>query len=182
MSPEPESKTPPTFTLLNIFITKAAYEFLGGDDFKIGLKPPKLNVSLEMIAGVKLLAVQTADGAGHGAVVELNTTLKPDMEWQPYSLEIKIMGMFQTLNGSVDELMVFCQKAAPSILFPYIRETAHRLTMDAPGGAIRLDPMNISTLLNQNPWSVSEITPSSSELQPSSSQSATASTNSKMQP
>lgn len=182
MSPDPESKGPPTFTLLNIFVTKAAYEFLGGDDFKIGARPPRLNVNLEMIAGVKLLAVQTAEGAGHGAVVELNTKIIPDMEWQPYRLEVKIMGMFQTLNGSVEELMVFCQKAAPSILFPYIRETAHRLTMDAPGGVIRLDPMNISTLLNQNPWSEASVTASATEPQQPSSQSASASPETEPQP
>lgn len=182
MSPETESKAPATFSLLNIVVTRAVYEFIGSDDLKIGPRPPKLQVNLEMIAGVKLLAVQTAEGATHGAIVELDTKIIPNMEWQPYRLEVKIAGMFQTQDGTAEDLMVFCQKAAPSILFPYIRETAHRLTMDAPAGVIRLDPMNISTLLNQHPWSDANINASASEPPQPSEQSASASPDSEPQP
>ena len=182
MSPETESKAPPTFSLVNIVITKAVYELIGDQEVKIGARPAKLEVKLEMIAGVKLFAVQTADGADHGALVELDTKIIPTLEWQPYRLEVKIAGMFQTQNGTVEDLKTFCQKAAPSILFPYIRETAHRLTMDAPAGPIRLDPMNIASLLNQNPWSVANINASATEQPQPSSQSASASSVTEPQP
>lgn len=179
MSPETESKAQPTFSLLNVFITKAVYEFLGGEELKTSGRPAKLNVSLEMIAGVKLFATEVA---GHGALVELDSKIIPDQEWQPYRLEVKIAGAFHTQNGTADELLHFCKRAAPSILFPYIRETAHRLTMDAPAGVIRLDPMNISTLLNQNVWSDANINASATEPQQPSSQSPDASPETELQP
>lgn len=53
--------------------------------------------------------------------------------------------------------MVFCKSAAPSILFPYIREIVHRMTIDAPNGVVRLDPINISAALNSTEWQVSEV-------------------------
>ena len=184
MSPEIESKAQPTFSLLSIAVAKALYELVEGDPIKAGPRPPKLQVNLEMIAAVKLFAVETTDGAGHGAFVELDCKIKPDLEWQPYRVEVKIGGAFQTLDGTGEDLMVFCKKAAPSILFPYIRETAHRLTMDAPAGVIKLDPMNISTLLNQNPWSDANINPSTAATEPQqpSSQSVSASPDSEPQP
>lgn len=181
MSPETESKAPPTFSLVHIAVGKALYEFIGGDNLKIGPRPPKLEVKLEIVAGVKLFSVVTADGPAHGAVIELDSKIIPDMEWQPYRLEIKIAGAFHTLDGTAEDMMVFAKKAAPSILFPYIRETAHRLTMDAPAGVIKLDPMNISTLLNQNPWS-DPVNLSANEPPQPSSQSASASPEKEPQP
>lgn len=170
----PETREgPATFNLVSIVITKAAYELIHADGIKTGTRPPKMQVNVEMIAKVNLLSMETAKGPGHGAFVALDCKIKPDLEWQPYRIEVNIAGAFQTTNGTADELMNFAQKAAPSILFPYIRETAHRLTMDAPMGVVRLDPMNISTLLNQNPWS--DGNPSATEPQPPSSQSASAS-------
>ena len=182
MSPEAESAAPPAFTLLHIIVTKAVYEFVGNEMNIGGVLPPKLQVNIEMIAGVKLFAITTTEGAGHGALVELDCKIKPNMEWQPYRLEVKIAGMFQTLNGTAQDLMVFCQKAAPSILFPYIRETAHRLTMDAPAGVIRLDPTNISALLNQKPWGEVNLNPSATAPQQPSSQSVSASPETEPQP
>jgi preprotein translocase subunit SecB len=183
MSPETESKAPPTFSLVNIVITKAVYELIGDQEVNIGVRPAKIDVKLELIAGVKLFNVQTADGADHqGALVELDSKIIPNLEWQPYRLEVKIAGMFQTQNGTIEDLKTFCQKAAPSILFPYIRETAHRLTMDAPAGPIRLDPMNIASLLNQKPWSDANVNASATEPQQPSSQSASALPDSEPQP
>lgn len=178
MSPNPERKAPPSFSLLQIMVTKAVYEWIGSEELKIGARPAKLEVNVEMIAKVKLLSVETAQGPGHGAIVELDCAIKPNMEWQPYRVEVNIAGAFHTIDGTVEDLMNFAQKAAPSILFPYIRETAHRLTMDAPAGVIRLDPMNIAMLLNQNPWSEGDVNSSSSGQQQPSSQSASASSDS----
>ena len=177
MSPE-EIKAPAQFSLLNIFITKAVYEFLGGD-VKTTDRPPKLQVSLEVIAAVRLF---NAEGSGHGALVDLDCKIITDQQWQPYRLEVKITGAFHTQDGTVDELLNFCKVAAPSILFPYIRETAHRLTTDAPAGVVRLDPMNISTLLNQSPWANADPNASATEQQPPSEQSVSASPDSEKQP
>jgi len=182
MSPDTAAKAPATFSLVTIAVSKAVYELVNGENLKIGPRPPKLEVNVEMIARVKLLQLETTQGPGHGAFVELDCKIKPDMEWQPYRLEVNIAGAFQTLDGTAEELMVFAQKAAPSILFPYIRETAHRLTMDAPAGVIRLDPMNIAALLNQNPWGDENISASATEPQPPSSQSASASPETEKQP
>jgi len=176
MSPEEEApKVPTQFTLLNIFITKAVYEFTG-EEFKLQ-RPPKLNVNVEVGASVKLFADL------NGAFVELNVKCIPDQEWQPYKLEVKIAAVFQAQGGTADELLNFCRVAAPSILFPYIRETIHRMTMDAPAGTVRLDPMNISSLLNQTEWQVSQVTaPDPSGPPPPSSQSVSASSGSEQQP
>lgn len=176
MSPEEESPQGPTqFSLLNIFITKAIYEFTG-DQFK-PQRPPKLNVNVEVAASVKLFANL------NGAFVELDVKCIPDQEWQPYKLEVKIAAVFQAQGGTSDELLNFCRVAAPSILFPYVRETIHRMTMDAPAGIVRLDPMNISSLLNQTDWQVSQVSdPDATEQQQPSSQSVSVSSDSEPQP
>lgn len=182
MSPEIESKAPPTFQMVSFAVAKAVYELVDGDPIKTGPRPPNLQVKLQMIAGVKLFAIQTAEGAGQGAFVELDCKVLPDREWQPYWLEVKVAGAFQSLDGTPEDMIVFCKKAAPSILFPYDRETVHRLTMDAPAGVVRLDPMNISALLNQNEWGETSFNPPSSEPQPPPSQSASASPQTEPQP
>ena len=173
MSPEPESGSGPTqFSLLNIFVTKAIYEFIG-EEFK-PTRPAKLNVNIQVTASVKLFEKL------NGAFIELDVKCVPDQEWQPYRLEVKIGAVFQEQGGTSEELVAFCRVAAPSILFPYIRETIHRLTMDAPAGVVRLDPMNISLLLNQTEWQVSQVSDlAATAPQPPSQQSVSASLDSK---
>lgn len=167
MSPE---ATPPQaqFQILNLVVTKAIYEFLGVAAPQDKERPVVLNVGIEISASAQIAKDGTA------AFVKLDTKVLPDQEWQPYRIEVGIGAAFSSQGGTADDLLKFCQIVVPSILFPYIRETVHRLTSDAPNGPVRLNPMYISQLLNQTDWNVIE-TPSlgltdSTELPPPSGQ------------
>lgn len=176
MSPDAEApKGPAQFKLVQIFVSKALFE-LTGDNFNIP-RPPHINVNVGVGASIKLFADL------NGAFVELDTKFTPDQQWQPYRVEVKMGAVFQIQGGKTEDLVNFCKVGAPSIMFPYIREIAHRLTGDAPAGPMRIDPMNISGLLNQSDWNVTQLTETDSTVPPPpSSQSTSASPESAKQP
>lgn len=148
MSPE-TTAAPPTFEFVNLSVTKAIYELLAKSP-QPGERPPIVNVGLEIGASAQIIK------DGTGAFVKLETKITPDPLWQPYRIEVTLGAAFQAKRSTAEDLRAFCQFAAPSILFPYIRETVHRLTADAPHGPVRLNPMNISQLLNQSDWDMTE--------------------------
>jgi preprotein translocase subunit SecB len=90
---------------------------------------------------------------------------------------VGIAAAFQAENASEAELLAFSRVAAPSILFPYVREMVHRLTSDAPRGQVRINPINVAALLNQSDWQIvrAETAVTSSEPSPPSEQSPSAS-------
>lgn len=92
-------------------------------------------------------------GLGQRAEVTLGTTVIPDPKWRPYKIEVEVVGRFSTSNGTVEQIQLFCQRAAPPILFPYIREIVHRVSMDGRFGPVRLNPLNVQSMLNQTEWS-----------------------------
>jgi preprotein translocase subunit SecB len=166
MSPE-QAPGVPQFQFTALAVTKAHFEMLP-TAVSNAPRPAKLNVGLQIGA-----SIGTGVRSGpHHAFITLETVIIPDEAFQPYRIEVTVSGAFSTDNGSQTELLSFCKLAAPSILFPYIRETVHRLTMDAPHGAVRLDPVNISQLLNATEWEIKSAdginVPSSTEpVQPS---------------
>jgi preprotein translocase subunit SecB len=140
------------FEFVSLFVTKAIFEFLAGEGPQTSERPPIVSIGFEVGAEAQI----ANDGAG--AFVKLETKIIPDQKWQPYRLEVSLGAAFRSQGSTVDELLTFCRVAAPSILFPYVREIVHRLTMDAPNGAVRLNPMNISQLLNQTEWTITQAT------------------------
>jgi len=113
MSPD-EVPRQAQFELVNLFITKAIFEFLGGDGPKRAGRPPTVNTGFEVVAEAKL----ATDGTG--AFVKLDTKIIPDQDWQPYRIEVSIGAAFRAQGNTMDELLAFCRIAVPSILFPYI--------------------------------------------------------------
>lgn len=165
MSPETEPAV--QFQLANLSVIKAVYVFKDPVASDPGeTRPMIVNLGVEIAASVELRA------SGKAAFVRLDTEITPDPKWQPYQLEVSIAAAFASPNASEKDMLTFCQVAAPSILFPYIREMVNRLTMDAPFGSVRLNPMNVAALLNETDWQISRSDPSqtSSEPQPPSEQ------------
>jgi preprotein translocase subunit SecB len=96
--------------------------------------------------------------ADNKAEVRLGITVQPDPKWMPYKVEVEISGQFEMVGGGTPQLFEnFCQVIAPTILFPYIREAVHRLTMDGRYGVLRLNPLNIQALLNSAEWKTAPI-------------------------
>lgn len=87
----------------------------------------------------------------------LAVTVTPDAKWQPYRLEVTVAGAFAGENVTSEQFDQFCRLAVPPILFPYVREIVHHVTMDAPYGAIKIDPINIAEMLNQTAWVQTEM-------------------------
>lgn len=86
------------------------------------------------------------DDPPHG-MVTLSITVRPDLKWQPYRIEVTVSGVFGSKGATPELFELFCRQAVPSILFPYVRTLVHSMTMDASFGPIRLHPMNLSDML-----------------------------------
>jgi len=150
MSPtSPDAPTAKQFNFAGLSVAKALYELIGVVVPGSKPIPPVVNVGLEVAATVEL----SSDPSG--AFVKLDIKVIPDKEFQPYRIEVTIGGIFTSPDATTDELLQFCRVAAPSILFPYVRETVYRLTLDAPHGVVRMNPVNISQILNAGgDWNV----------------------------
>ena len=98
-----------------------------------------------MRAGVSLLS-------GGNAEVKLGIALKSDPLVKPYEIELDVVGLFDTPNGTPEQLIDFCRSVAPNILFPYIRQVIDKTTSDGRYGEVRLDPANLSALLPADQW------------------------------
>ena len=136
------------YRFAGLFVPKSIFEVVGTVTSNV-TGPKTVAVGLEVGASAALLE------DGHAAFVKIEIKIIPDQTIQPYRIEVTIAATFTTTNASQDQMLIFCQQAAPSILFPYIREIVHRMTMDAPHGVVRLDPVNISAMLNKTQWDVS---------------------------
>jgi len=85
--------------------------------------------------------------------VVVDATLTPDPTRQPYSLRVSLSGVFVAPEGTESaEFETFCKKAAPVILWPYVRSLVSAVTTDAPFGPIRLDPLNMTAVLAEEGW------------------------------
>lgn len=86
------------------------------------------------------------------AIVTLKIGITGDPKWMPYFVEVDVVGVFTCTAGFPKQFDSFTKVNAPTILFPYVREMVFRLTTDGPFGAIRLDPINVASVLGQNTW------------------------------
>jgi preprotein translocase subunit SecB len=70
----------------------------------------------------------------------------PDAAWQPYRIEVVVVGFFREEHGNRSLLEAFCVTSAPSILFPYVRGIINDVTRDGAYGPVRLNPIGIRNL------------------------------------
>ena len=111
--------------------------------------------------------------APHGQVT-LGVVVRPDQKWQPYRIEVVVSGVFAAQNATLELFEEFCQQAVPSILFPYVRQLVHTLTIDGAYGFVRLNPINVQQLMSKS-WEPVPMEPSASEPSQPSEQSPSAS-------
>ncbi len=147
--PEPPRASPPdpqpVFGFTSLVVSKLLFQEL-----------PKAEVSGSETTGPKKLDANVAigygtDGKDRGEV-RLHMTVLPDPSDKPYRIEVEVTGQFIVREGSLEDLDQFCREVAPTVLFPYVREAVHRVTLDARYGSLRLDPLNIRGILAANEW------------------------------
>lgn len=138
---EPE-RVEPRFAFDALFVDRVLFEHLPLQPAGEGeTRPAKVNVAVH-IGGRAVISqdVQRAE-------ISLEALVTPDPRWQPYRIEVKVTGRFSRVAGTPEEFAQFCKLGVPPILFPYVRETVHRLTHDGRYGTVRLDPLNIQAMV-----------------------------------
>ena len=149
MSPD-DSNGPKQFHFVNINVTRTLFELLDNTAATGVIGPPGQSIVVGLEIGA---SVQLASDA-RSAFVRLDTRVLPDTKFQPYKIEVTLGAIFTSQDATAEQVIEFCRVAGPTILFPYVREIVHRLTMDAPHGPVRLDPVNVSQMLNTSAWEV----------------------------
>lgn len=155
LEPQPE-KNRVSFSFDRLLVRKALFEQIERTPSQEGEKKPStLEATLDLALSVQLNATRR-DGQ-----VTLATVIHPDLKWQPYRLEVTVSGVFGTSDASPELFDEFCRRAVPTILFPYVRQIVHMLTVDAAYGVVRINPINIQQLMANN-WQRVESDPSAS--------------------
>lgn len=149
-----ENTAPPTAVPATTVFAFNAFHVMGVLFEQVPLVPlaqgeqaPTLGQDTQM--GVQAVASIATDNIG---LLRLAVTIVPNPRIQPYKISVDVQGTFSMVTGTREQLAEFCRVNAPMILFPYIRQIVDRITVDAPYGAVRLNPMNITQWLNQTPW------------------------------
>jgi preprotein translocase subunit SecB len=108
------------------------------------------NVALEMNVSIG----RAVQGDNMVAEVTLGVVMTPDPGRQPYRVSIVMAGLFVAPEDANDEAFdEFCKRAAPVIIWPYVRALASTITTDGRYGPLRLDPVNLTAFLTKQ-WSV----------------------------
>lgn len=145
--PPSTGATPQLFNFDGFVISRAIYEVIERETpDNSAERPERVEVGLQVGAQIRMHPDENK------ATVVLDFHVTPDRKWQPYRIQVTIAGGFRAVSASREQLEQFCRLGVPSILYPYVRERVHHLTMDAPFGFVRLDPVNISEMLNQSEW------------------------------
>lgn len=151
------------FAFQRLIVRRALFELVERAPIAEGeARPATIDASLQIAANIQINP-ETLQ-----SVLTLDVKVLPDLKWQPYRLELLISGIFVGEMGTVEVLAEFTRLSAPAILFPYVREAVHRMTMDAPYGQVRLNPINIQEMLNRLPWAHEEPVTDSNEPPPHS--------------
>lgn len=116
-----------------------------------GVHPPEPGQARPVVLDVDVLVGVTPDG--REAQTTFSLTVTPDPNVQPYRAEVVVTAVFRADEGlSTEEVTRFARKGVPVILFPFVREMVHRLTVDGRYGLLRLDPVNVGAMLEQSEW------------------------------
>src|SRR5262245_46797631 len=93
--------------------------------------PDGFEIQLNMNVGIGVSEdANTAD-------VRLAIVVNPAPTVKPYQIEVDVVGHFGSRNATKEQFEKFCQRQAPSILFPYVREIIDRTTKDGHYGEVR---------------------------------------------
>lgn len=134
--------TPKQFTFTGFAVRKAIFEEITRTPLEENeARPDRLLTNLQITTNIQISAEERR------AQVTLDVRVFPDLKWQPYRIEVSVSGLFGGLNVTEEQFDHFCKVSVPPILFPYVREIVHRLTMDGAFGIIRLHPVNVSNLV-----------------------------------
>lgn len=133
------------FGFVQLTVKKLSFLELQKQELEEGEESPKkVPISLTIALGTRHNAEQRL------CEVSFEVTAEPDPRFKPYRVEIMLVGTFSIAEGQpLDDLDSFATTAAPVILWPYVREAVHRVTMDGRYGTLLMDPMYIAPILSQ---------------------------------
>lgn len=142
MSRKPQAPSDATFGFAGLIVSRLLFQELPKAELGEGESPSHaLNAAVNLGYGI--------DESGSRAEVRFAISMDPDPREKPYHIELEVVGQFTQKTGSLDAFKAFCHLNAPTILFPYVREIVHRVTQDARYGPIRMDPINISRIIEK---------------------------------
>ncbi len=143
-APQPQptpARQPLQLQFLRVVVRELALKTLEREGPE-GPRPPQVPVKL----AVNLSIYMSPDG--RQSEVRYDVTLTPDPRWQPYEVRLVLSGFFGTPEeGRVDDLGDFSQKAAPNILWPFVRDHVYRITGDGLYGPLLLDPTYLGQMI-----------------------------------
>lgn len=127
-----------TATFVGYYIRKASFEETG-TDFS-----PKAATSEAFQISLRVTVAVNEDGTETDVTMGMSVIQGPGA--RPYRVNVDLVGVFRVSPGNPSVLGEFGRKAAPTILYPFVREIVRRLTTDARFGPVNLDPINLRTL------------------------------------
>lgn len=113
----------------------------GGDAEIPDTTPTEMSVSARVV-------LSEAQGA-----LLLTVGIVPDPRVKPYDIQLSVAAEFSVRGATEEQFSFFLKNNAPAIVFPYIRQLTDQMTADGRYGRVRLDPVNLQGLLNQDAWS-----------------------------
>lgn len=168
--PPPDAPVPsqdpglaPKFTFDAFFVERVHFEHLERQSTEDSESRPE-RVPLDLRIGGSLLV----DHENRRAQVTLDVVLLPDPKWQPYKIEVRVLGRFSQLSGTPEQFEQFCKVGAPPILFPYAREIAYSVTRDGGHGVVRVHPINVQSIIGE--WEQEQHGEQSEKEQPGATQ------------
>jgi preprotein translocase subunit SecB len=128
-------------------VTRVLFQEIARVPIPEGDPPPKpSNPKIELGVRITMLADRRAE-------VMITVVVTPDPRVKPYDIQVDLGGVFTVRGeGTQEELTDFCQKAAPTILFPYIRQTIASVTSDGRYGRVLLPLLNLQNLIDSDKW------------------------------
>ena len=128
-----------------VFCRRAEFEQVTIPAGHLGPPPARLDDDLSLV-----LSVKWWEREDELVDVELGVKLNPEIEKQPYLVDVSIVGRFgfgDLPEGlSEDE---FIRRNAAAILMPFAREVIGNLTMRGTFGPIWLPPVNVIGMLDR---------------------------------
>lgn len=158
-APEPVA---PQFKFERYLVRRVSYEETERLPVEPGEKRPKNKVAkFDISASIRMNQEQLF------AEVSLDVHVTPDAKWNPCKIHVVVTGHFRAINVPLEVFDQFCRAGVPPILFPYVREIVHKLTIDSVGGVVRLQPVNLSDMAAQAQWKVAAESGADSAAKPS---------------